>query len=70
MASVVTASLEVVSVACAGFGASPEVIAIADEQLYRAKSMGRNQIAGSDLTIQSRTTPGDSRARRPSPILT
>jgi diguanylate cyclase (GGDEF)-like protein len=70
VASVVTASLEVVSVACAGFGAPPEVIAIADEQLYRAKSMGRNQIAGSDLTIQSRTTPGDSRARRPSPILT
>ncbi|HUF29184.1 MAG TPA: diguanylate cyclase [Gemmatimonadaceae bacterium] len=70
VASVVTASLGVVSVACAGLSAPPEVVAIADEQLYRAKSMGRNQIAGSDLTIQWRTTPGDSRARRPSPILT
>jgi diguanylate cyclase (GGDEF)-like protein len=70
VASVVTASLGVATVACAGLSAPPEVVAIADEQLYRAKSTGRNQIAGSDLTIQEEEHASDSRARRSSPILT
>ncbi|HUF70714.1 MAG TPA: diguanylate cyclase [Longimicrobiales bacterium] len=45
-----TASLGVASVNCRNFASPEEVVALADEQLYRAKSEGRNRFAAMDRT--------------------
>jgi diguanylate cyclase (GGDEF)-like protein len=49
-AEYLTASLGVASVNCRNFASPEEVIALADEQLYRAKSEGRNRFAAMDRT--------------------
>jgi diguanylate cyclase (GGDEF)-like protein len=49
-AEYLTVSLGVASVNCRNFASPEEVIALADEQLYRAKSEGRNRFAAMDRT--------------------
>ncbi|MDD2539883.1 MAG: diguanylate cyclase [Desulfuromonadaceae bacterium] len=59
VAEYVTASLGVVSVQCSSGQSAVDIIARADELLYRAKSSGRNQVAFMASGHDGAPTPGD-----------
>ncbi|WP_233864099.1 GGDEF domain-containing protein [Paraburkholderia adhaesiva] len=52
----ITASLGAVTVQCADLATSADAVAFADEQLYRAKALGRNRVV--HLTWGARDIPG------------